>query len=144
MPNVVSSTAPCAESGARPAAGRRAFYDIVRRQDVETPFKASVNGIACIVHAGDAGLRIEHGSGCRHVSYGAVRCVQRDGRRLTLNAELDGKLVLYSVEARGARKLYELVLSGCSSENSGAESGVRNSNRQADPSSSHDSANRSP
>ena len=111
---------------------------------METPFKASVNGIICVVHAGTAGLRIEHGAGNRQVNYEVIRCVQRDGRRITLNAETDGKLVLYSIEAKGARKLYETVLSGCSSDSSGAESGVRNSNLHAEPSSSHDSINRSP
>lgn len=109
---------------------------------METPFKANVNGISCIVHAG-TGLRIEHGAGCRQITYDDVRCVQRVGRRIVLNAELDGKLVLYSIETKGARKLYELVLSGCNSDNE-AESGVRNSNLHTEPSSSHDSTNLSP
>ena len=115
---------------------------------MDTPFRAGVNGRACIVHAGDAGLRIEHGSGSRDVPYGAVRCVQMGGRRVTLNAEIDGRLLLYQIETDGARRLYELLLSGCgvgpSSESSGAGSRARNSNRQAPPSSSHDSRSRVP
>ena len=81
---------------------------------VDTPFRAEVNGRACVVHAGAGGLRIEHGAGCREVPYSAVRCAQRRRRRLTVNAEIGGRLVLYSVEARGARRLYELLLAGCS------------------------------
>lgn len=115
---------------------------------MDTPFRAGVNGRGCIVHAGAAGLRIEHGSGSRDIPYGAVRCVQVHGRRVTLNAELDGQLLLYQIDSDGARRLYELLLSGCgvapSSEISGAGSRARNSNRQAPPSSSHDSRSRVP
>lgn len=112
---------------------------------MDTPFRAGVNGRGCIVHAGAAGLRIEHGSGSRRIPYGAVRCVQLGGRRVTLNAELDGRLLLYQIDSDGARRLYELLLSGCpSSEISGAGSRARNSNQQAPPSSSHDSRSRVP
>ena len=80
---------------------------------METPFRAEVNGRACVVHAGADRLRIEHGAGCRDVPYSAVRCVQRDRRRITVNAEIGGRLVLYSVDAPGARRLHELLLAGC-------------------------------
>lgn len=117
-----------------------------RSAGVETPFKADVGGRACIVHAGAEKFRIEHGAGCVEVPYSAVRCVQRSGRRVVVNAEAGGALVSYFMDAPGARRLCELLLGGCgaSSESSGAGSRERNSNRHADPPSSHSSESREP
>ena len=112
---------------------------------MDVPFKADVNGRSCVVYACAGKLRIEHGAGSLDVPYSSVRCLQRDRRRITLNAEAGGRLVLYSVESAGARKLYGLLLSGCaSSESSGPGSGARNSNLQTAPSSSQDSRSRVP